>query len=135
MMFLSRPLAFWLKNPVFPGVFAQILVGAFDDDRVGALVDANELARALAHARAAGDALALIDLRNAEVVDFYRVKFAHAHAQPARHAAVFALCRRAAAAAAVRAVQQQAGLLVTGIVNRDTWAALQAQSCNCDKEE
>ena len=33
---------------VFPGVFAQILVGAFDDDRVGALVDANELARALA---------------------------------------------------------------------------------------
>ena len=34
---------------------AQILVGAFDDDRVGALVDANELARALAHTRAAGD--------------------------------------------------------------------------------
>ena len=41
----------------------------------------------------------------------------------------------AADTAAVRAVQQQAGLLVTGIVNRDTWAALQAQSCNCDKEE
>ena len=41
----------------------------------------------------------------------------------------------AADAAAVRAVQQQAGLLVTGIVNRETWAALQAQSCNCDKEE
>ena len=41
----------------------------------------------------------------------------------------------AADAAAVRAVQQQAGLLGTGIVNRDTWAALQAQSCNCDKEE
>ena len=41
----------------------------------------------------------------------------------------------AADAAAVRAVQQQAGLLVTGIVNRDTWAALQAKSCNCDKEE
>ena len=41
----------------------------------------------------------------------------------------------AADAAAVRAVQQQAGLLVAGIVNRDTWAALQAQSCNCDKEE
>ena len=38
-------------------------------------------------------------------------------------------------AAAVRAVQQQAGLLVTGIVNREPWAALQAQSCNCDKEE
>ena len=28
-----------------------------------------------------------------------------------------------------------ARLLVTGIVNRETWAALQAQSCNCDKEE
>ena len=41
----------------------------------------------------------------------------------------------AADAAAVRAVQQQAGLLVTGIVNRETWAALQAQSCNYDKEE
>ena len=41
----------------------------------------------------------------------------------------------AADAAAVRAVQQQAGLLVTGIVNRETWAALQAQSCKCDKEE
>ena len=41
----------------------------------------------------------------------------------------------AADAAAVRAVQQQAGLLVTGTVNRETWAALQAQSCNCDKEE
>ena len=41
----------------------------------------------------------------------------------------------AADAAAVRAVQQQAGLLVTGIVNRETWAALQAQGCNCDKEE
>ena len=41
----------------------------------------------------------------------------------------------AADAAAVRAVQQQAGLLVTGTVDRETWAALQAQSCNCDKEE
>ena len=41
----------------------------------------------------------------------------------------------AADAAAVRAVQQQAGLLVTGTVNRETWTALQAQSCNCDKEE
>ena len=42
----------------------------------------------------------------------------------------------AADAAAVRAVQQQAGLHpVNGIVYRETWAALQAQSCNCDKEE
>ena len=32
----------------------------------------------------------------------------------------------------VRAVQQCAGLDVTGTVNRETWAALQAQSCGCD---
>ena len=31
----------------------------------------------------------------------------------------------------VRATQQRAGLEVTGTVNRETWAALQAQSCNC----
>ena len=39
--------------------------------------------------------------------------------------------------AGVRAAQQRAGLLVTGTVNRETWAALQAQSCeHCnDKEE
>ena len=37
--------------------------------------------------------------------------------------------------AGVKAAQQRAGLLVTGTVNRETWAALQAQSCNCDKEE
>ena len=42
----------------------------------------------------------------------------------------------AADAAAVRAVQQQAGLLVTGTVDRETWAALQAQSCeHCNEEE
>ena len=32
----------------------------------------------------------------------------------------------------VRAAQQRAGLEVTGTVNRETWAALQAQSCGCD---
>ena len=39
--------------------------------------------------------------------------------------------------AAVKRTQQRAGLLVTGTVNRETWAALQAQSCeHCsDKEE
>ncbi len=39
--------------------------------------------------------------------------------------------------AAVKLAQQRAGLLVTGTVNRETWAALQAQSCeHCsDKEE
>ena len=34
--------------------------------------------------------------------------------------------------AAVRATQQRAGLVVTGTVNRETWAALRAQSCECD---
>lgn len=33
---------------------------------------------------------------------------------------------------AVRAAQQRAGLEVTGTVNRETWAALQAQGCGCD---
>ena len=38
--------------------------------------------------------------------------------------------------AAVRLTQQRAGLLVTGTVDRGTWAALQAQSCpHCRKEE
>ena len=38
--------------------------------------------------------------------------------------------------AAVRLAQQRAGLLVTGTVDRGTWAALQAQSCpHCSKEE
>ena len=37
--------------------------------------------------------------------------------------------------AAVKAAQSRAGLLVTGTVNRETWAALQAQSCSCDSEE
>ena len=38
--------------------------------------------------------------------------------------------------AGVRAAQQRAGLLVTGTVNRETWAALQAQSCeHCNEEE
>ena len=45
----------------------------------------------------------------------------------------------AADAAAVRAVQQQAGLQpVNGIVYRETWHALQAQCtdpCGCEKEE
>ncbi len=38
--------------------------------------------------------------------------------------------------AAVRLAQQRAGLQVNGTVNRETWAALQAQSCeHCSKEE
>ena len=38
--------------------------------------------------------------------------------------------------AAVKLAQQRAGLQVNGTVNRETWAALQAQSCeHCTKEE
>ena len=36
--------------------------------------------------------------------------------------------------AAVKAAQARAGLLVTGTVNRETWAALRAQSCQCEEE-
>lgn len=38
-------------------------------------------------------------------------------------------------AAAVRRTQQRAGLDATGTVDRATWAALHAQSCNCTPEE
>ena len=37
--------------------------------------------------------------------------------------------------AAVKAAQARAGLNQTGTVNRETWAALRAQSCECDLEE
>ena len=36
---------------------------------------------------------------------------------------------------AVRAAQARAGLEQTGTVNRETWAALRAQSCECESEE
>ena len=35
---------------------------------------------------------------------------------------------------AVKAAQARAGLEQTGIVNRETWAALRAQSCECEEE-
>ena len=35
---------------------------------------------------------------------------------------------------AVKAAQERAGLQQTGTVNRETWAALRAQSCECDEE-
>ena len=48
-----------------PRVLAGIFVGALDDDGVCAFVDADEFARAFAHAFAAGDALVLVDLGHA----------------------------------------------------------------------
>ena len=33
----------------------------------------------------------------------------------------------------VRAAQERADLLVTGTVNEETWAALRAQSCECEE--
>ena len=85
---------------VFAGVFAQVFVGALDDDGVRALVNVDELARAFAHAFAAGDALVLVDLGHAVVVEGDGLKFARVHAQLAADAAVLAVGRRAAAAAA-----------------------------------
>lgn len=75
-------------------------VRAFDDDGVGAFVDADELARAFAHAFAAGDALVLVDLGHAVVVEGDGFKFARVHAQLAADAAVLAVGRGAAAAVA-----------------------------------
>ena len=40
----------------------------------------------------------------------------------------------AAETIAVKAAQERAGLQQTGTVNRETWAALRAQSCECDEE-
>ena len=40
----------------------------------------------------------------------------------------------AAETIAVKAAQARAGLQQTGTVNRETWAALRAQSCECDEE-
>ena len=37
--------------------------------------------------------------------------------------------------AGVKAAQTRAGLMATGTVNRETWAALRAQSCACEPEE
>ena len=51
------------------GVLALVLVGALDNDIVGALVDADQVLGAVGCALAAGDALLLIDLGNAQVVD------------------------------------------------------------------
>ena len=65
---------------VFAGVFAQVFVGALDDDGVRALVDMNEFARAFAHAGTAGDTLAFVHLCHTKAVYLDRVKFAHADA-------------------------------------------------------
>ena len=74
-------------------ILAGIPVRAFDDDGVGAFVDADELARAFAHAFAAGDALVLVDLGHAVVVEGDGFKFARVHAQLAADAAVLAVGR------------------------------------------
>ena len=69
-------------------ILAGIPVRAFDDDGVGAFVDANELARAFTHAFAAGDALVLVDLGHAVIVQSNGLESAHVHAQFAADAAV-----------------------------------------------
>lgn len=84
----------------FARVLARVAVGAFDNDGVGAFVDADELARAFAHALAAGDALVFADLGHAVVVEGDGLKLAHIHAQLAADAAVLAVSRGAAAAVA-----------------------------------
>ena len=81
-------------------VLACVAVGAFDDDGVGACVDADELARAFAHALAAGDALVLVDLGHAVVVEGDGLELADVHAQLAADAAVLTVSRGAAAAVA-----------------------------------
>ena len=83
-----------------PRVLAEVFVGALDGDGVRAFVDADEFARAFAHAFAAGDALVLVDLGHAVFIQGEGLEFAYVHAQLADDAAVLALCRGAAAAVA-----------------------------------
>lgn len=83
-----------------PRVLAGVFIGAFDDDGVCALVNADELARAFAHAFAASDALVLVDLGHTVFVQGDGLEFADIHAQLAADAAVLAVRRSAAAAVA-----------------------------------
>jgi len=89
---------------------------------------------------AGGRAEASLDLRNYQDSDYeeYRIMYngcflamrTALELQPAE------CCAGREEAAAVRLAQQRAGLLVTGTVDRGTWAALLAQSCpHCSKEE
>ena len=83
-----------------PRVLAGVFVGALDDDGVCAFMDADEFARAFTHALAAGDALVLVDLGHAVIVQSNGLESAHVHAQFAADAAVLAVCRGTAAAVA-----------------------------------
>ena len=51
------------------GILALILVGALDNDKVGALVNLNQVQGACLDAGTTGDALFLIDFGDADVVD------------------------------------------------------------------
>ena len=51
------------------GILALVLVGALDNDEVGALVDMDQVLGAVGSALAASDALLLVDLGDAQIVD------------------------------------------------------------------
>lgn len=59
-----------------PGVLALILIGAFDHDAVGTLMDVDQILRAVGDTSAAGDALVFIDLSDAQFVNGDGAEFA-----------------------------------------------------------
>ena len=81
-------------------ILALVLVGALDNDVVGDFVDVDQILGAVGSALAAGNALVLIDLGNAQVVDKDCVELTSDDALLAADAAVDALCVRGLAGAA-----------------------------------
>ena len=81
-------------------ILALVLVGALDNDVVGTLVDVDQILGAVGSALAAGNALCLVDLGNAQVVDVDCVKLTGDDALLTADAAVDALCVRGLAGAA-----------------------------------
>ena len=81
-------------------ILALVLVGALDNDVVGTFVDVDQILGAVGSALAAGNALVLIDLGNAQVVDENCVKLTSDDALLAADAAVDALSVRGLAGAA-----------------------------------
>ena len=90
---------------------ALILVGALDNDVVGALVNADQVLGAVGSALASSDALLLIDLSNAQVVDGDCTELTSDDTLLTADAAVNALCVGSLAGAAAAVTGDNSGLV------------------------
>ena len=93
------------------GILALVLVGALDNDVVGALVDVDQVLGAVGSALAAGDALLLVDLGNAQIVDGDCAELTGNDTLLAADAAVDALCVGGLAGAAAAVTGDNSGLI------------------------